>query len=629
MCGIAGIVSLDGAPASSAVIRKMTRLLAHRGPDGEGVYTDGPVALGHRRLAIIDLSPLARQPMMSSDERMVITYNGEVYNFPQLRVQLEAAGYSFRSSTDTEVVLAALCLWGVEAIERFNGMFALGVWDREHKRVILARDRYGIKPLYYWHNGSLVLFASEIKAFMAHPCFSPALDEAALAEYFTFQNIFTDRTLFKGVRLLPPGSILELKIGNQQLPSPKKYWDFNFTEGDSPPSMAETAEELLRLFDQAVERQLVSDVEIGAYLSGGIDSCSITAVAARHFKELKTFCIGYDRFSLSGLELSYDERPKAELISYLYKTEHYEMVLKSGDMERCLPRLVWHLEDPRIGQSYPNFYASKLAGSFVKVVLAGAGGDELFGGYPWRYYRVMRSLSFEEFVELYYEYWQRLLDPEEFKAVFSPIWPKVKDVDTREIFRSVFVNPPSRIMSPQECVNLTLGFEAKTFLHGLLVVEDKLSMAHSLETRLPFLDNDLVEFAQRVPANYKLRDIEKIVRTNENEPAKRWRFVERTNDGKLVLRQALRRYAPEEIVSQPKQGFSAPDASWFKGESIEYVKRLVLNPHARIYEWFDFDSVQSLVQQHIEGKVNRRLFIWSLINLELWLRIFLDGQLPA
>lgn len=323
--------------------------------------------------------------------------------------------------------------------------------------------------------------------------------------------------------------------------------------------------------------------------------------------------------------MGFDEREKAEYMSYLFKTEHYEMVLKAGDMERVLPRLAWHLEEPRVGQSYPNYYAAQLAGKFVKVVLSGGGGDELFGGYPWRYYRAVVNDNFEAYVDKYYLYWQRLIPNKVIQQVFQPIWSDVKGVWTRDIFRDVFQRHAPQLTRPEDYINHSLYFEIKTFLHGLLVVEDKLSMAHSLETRVPFLDNDLVDFAMRLPVNLKLGNLGEVVRLNENEPgAKTAKYFDKTRDGKLLLRKAMQRYIPDEVTNREKQGFSAPDASWFKGESIDYVRRLLFNGEARIYEYLDRNTIQSLVNEHLDGKQNRRLLIWSLLNFEWWCRKFLD-----
>jgi len=628
MCGIAGLIQRDGQPVSPAVLQRMTDAVAHRGPDGEGHWIEGLVGLGHRRLAIIDLSPAGQQPMVSADHRYVLSYNGEIYNFRELKAELEALGYWFRSRCDSEVVLYALAAWGPDALLRFNGMFALALWDRRERKLLLARDRYGIKPLYYAEENGVFAFGSEQKAITASGAISNDLDPAALLEYLTFQNIFTDRTLLKSIRLLPAGHYAELSLGDARAPLRQhRYWDFDFREPSNPAPEAEYREELGRLFRQAVNRQLVSDVELGSYLSGGMDSGSITAVAASSFPYLKTFTCGFDLSSASGIELAFDERARAEAMSYHFKTEHYEMVLKAGDMERCLSRLAWHLEEPRVGQSYPNFYAAQLASKFVKVVLSGAGGDELFGGYPWRYYRAVVNSSFDDYADKYYLFWQRLVNNTEIKRILAPVWDEVSDIRTRDIFGDVFADR-RKPETPEDYVNHSLYFEAKTFLHGLLVVEDKLSMAHGLESRVPFLDNDLVDFAMACPVRLKLNNLSEVIRIDENEPGpKQARFFEKSRDGKQILRDVMSGFIPEDVATAEKQGFSAPDASWFKGDSIDFVKRTLMNSHARIYDYLDKQAVQDLVGEHLSGERNRRLLIWSLLNLEEVLRQ--DGQIET
>lgn len=624
MCGIAGIINLNQRPVSTVNLKKMTDAIIHRGPDGEGSFVDGAVGLGHRRLAIIDLSPAGHQPMITPDGRYVLSYNGEVYNYQELRLELEASGYQFHSQTDSEVVLYAYAHWGEKCLDRFNGMFAFAVWDKLKKELFLARDRYGIKPLYYTNVNGEFLFGSEVKALVAHPSFNVSMNPAGLVEYFTFQNFFTDNTLFEGVNLLSAGCHLKINLDKRSVGSPVRYWDYCFSTPEEKISDHEYLEELDRLFKQAVNRQLVGDVEIGAYLSGGMDSGSITALAAKQLPNMTSFTCGFDLNSASGIELGFDERAAAEHMSYMFKTEHYEMVLKAGDMERVMPRLAWHLEEPRVGQSYPNFYAAQLASKFTKVVLSGAGGDELFGGYPWRYYRAVVNDDFEHYIDKYYAYWQRLIPNSVQKKVFAPISNKIEHVWTRDIFKNVFNKHSERLTDPEDYVNHSLYFEAKTFMHGLLVVEDKLSMAHSLETRLPFLDNDLVDFAMKVPVRHKLGKLSEVVKLNENEPgSKTAKYFQKTRDGKLLLRKMMERHIPKEVVEREKQGFSAPDGSWFKGESIDYVRRKLFNPKAMIYDYMDRDTVQGLVSEHLNGNENRRLLIWSLLNVENWCEQYL------
>jgi asparagine synthase (glutamine-hydrolysing) len=604
MCGIVGIFNFSQQPVAHSQIKAMTDVIAHRGPDGEGQYIDGFVGLGHRRLAIIDLSPAGHQPMQTVGGRFTITYNGEIYNFKELRVQLEALGYKFHSNTDTEVVLNAFAEWGQKCVGKFNGMFAFAVWDKKEKQLFLARDRYGIKPLYYCLTDQHVIFASEIKAIVASNLYQSALDKEGLVEYLTFQNFFTDKTLFRNVKMLMPGHYAFVKENGKF--EKTQYWDFNFC-GSLKISESEAIEETDRLFKQAVQRQLVSDVHINAYLSGGIDSGAISMVASQFVPHMKTFTIGFDLSSASGLELSFDERAKAEHISYLAKTEHYEMVLKAGDMERCMDKYVWHLEEPRVGQSYPNYYAAKLASKFGKVVLSGAGGDEFFGGYPWRYFYADSPISFDHFIDQYYLKWQRLIPNSLLKDLLAPIWEDVKHVWTRDIFADVFKNIKKDKLSPDECINYSLYLEAKTFLHGLLVVEDKLSMAHGLETRVPFLDNDLVDFAMKIPIGMKITN--QTGEADENDLlSKKQVYAE----GKTILRKALSKYLDKQVTENKKQGFSSPDASWFRGESIEFVRKEFVN----IPKIFGFDVAKGIFDEHASGVKNNRLAVWSLLYLK-------------
>jgi len=623
MCGIVGVYNVLDAPVEAGLLKQMTDVMAHRGPDGTGYYIDGPIGFGHRRLAIIDLSAAGHQPMANETGTIIITYNGEVYNFQKLRVELEAQGHRFHSQTDTEVIVHAYEEWGARCVDHFNGMFAFAIWDQPRQHLFLARDRYGIKPLYWYCSNGVFIFASEIKAILKHPHVPRAVCYPALNEYFTFQNIFSDLTLFAGIRLLPPGCTLTLDRAHPDSPVIRRYWDYTFSDEYRNLSEDACAERVYHLFTQAVTRQLISDVPVGAYLSGGMDSGSITAIAGRYLPRLTTFTGGFDLTSASGMELAFDERANAEFLANQFKTEHYEVVMHAGDMEWVLPQLIWHLEDLRVGQCYPNYYVARLASKFVKVVLSGAGGDELFGGYPWRYYRGLNSGSPQEYFQRYYQFWQRLVADEDKPGLFNAETNRQVDQhSTFDVFRSVFDGWIGPLQNNADYINASLYLELKTFLHGLLVVEDKLSMAHSLETRVPFLDDDLVQFALHMPVQYKLRNLEGLIRIDENQAGKRHLYAQQSNDGKAVLRQAMRRLIPSEITERTKQGFSAPDASWFRGESIDYINHLLRPPKARIYEFFQPTYVAHILDQHCSGQVNRRLLVWSLLSFEWWLRVF-------
>jgi asparagine synthase (glutamine-hydrolysing) len=620
MCGIAGLVDLRGREVRKESIKKMTDAIKHRGPDGEGQWVHQNVGLGHRRLAIIDLTVAASQPLVSQDERYVLTYNGEIYNYQQIRRELENLGVRFYSESDSEVLLNALIHWKEKALIKFNGMFAFAMFDKMTSEIFLGRDRYGIKPIYYSLQDGYFSFGSEQKAITSQKNFNSKLDKEALIEYMTFQNIFTDKTLEKDIKLLPAGHYLKLDTRGARDYSIIQYWDFHYSESQSTKSENEYVEELDRLFQQAVKRMHVSDVEIGSYLSGGIDSGSISAVAASMNPNLKTFTVGFDLSSASGIELGFDERDKAEAMSAQLKTEHYETVLKAGDMEKSLKSLVWHLEEPRVGQSYPNLFAAKLASKWVKVVLSGTGGDELFGGYPWRYFLSSDSNNFKEYVDGYYAYWQRLVDNKTLQRLTAPIAGEVSDVWTRDIFENVFKNHSNELKTPADFVNHSLYFESKTFLHSLFVVEDKLSMAFGLEARVPFMDNDLVDFAMQLPVNLKVKNLDQKERLNENDPGnKKNTYFNKTSDGKYLLRKTMRRHVSPEVSERPKQGFSSPDASWFRGDSIEFVKKTLCQPRNPLYELLEYGEVQKKLQLHFDGKENKRLLIWSLLYLSTYI----------
>ena len=534
MCGLAGVFHNDGGRADRRVVAAMRDALAHRGPDGRGIFVDGPIGFGHRRLAIIDLSRAAAQPMHSPSGRTVTIFNGEIYNFRELRRELERHGWPFRTRSDTEVLLAGDEIWGIrELARRLDGMAAFALWDTERRQLHLVRDRFGVKPLYLWRGSGTLAFASEIKAFLAHPDFRTRVEPAALSEYFTFQNVFRTHTLFAGVEQLPPATILTVDAAGEQSYT---YWDYDFSQAE-PMDGDAAVERLESLLREAVERQLVSDVPVGAYLSGGMDSGAIVALASRHIPRLQTFTAGFELSRVDGIEAAFDERQAAEQMAYACRTEHYEQVMNAGDIRWSLPRVVWHLEDLRLGMSYPNWYIARLASKFVKVCLSGAGGDELFGGYPWRYYRVFRSLDRDHFLENYYGFWQRLTTAEDRKVLF-----RSDPVDEAEMFRSfsdVFRNAPGLSFdSPADHIQAALYFECRTFLSGLLLVGDKLSMASGLEERFPFLDNALVDFAMRVPVSNKLSDLDHMLDMDEDEVRKKLKAQESFSGGKSCLRQA-------------------------------------------------------------------------------------------
>jgi asparagine synthase (glutamine-hydrolysing) len=625
MCGIAGLRQFDGNAADPWVMRRMRDMLAHRGPDGNGLFSKGPVAFGHTRLAIIDLSRAALQPMHSPCGRWTLIYNGEIYNFRALRSELERDGWQFRTRSDTEVLLAGAALWGLDRLMlRIDGMAALALWDGLEQHLHLARDRHGAKPLYLWRHGAHLAFASEIKAFLAHPLFRVSVNPDALKEYFTFQNLFRDHTLFAGVEQLPAATILT--IDDEGREHRRQYWRHYF-RADSRIDQVQAVTTLKGLMVDAVKHQLVSDVPLGAYLSGGMDSGTLVALAASDLPRLQTFTAGFELSRVTGPEASFDERRFAELVAYTFGTEHFEQVIKAGDIRWSLPRVVWHLEDLRLGMSYPNYYIARLASRFVKVCLSGAGGDEMFAGYPWRYYRVFRSLDRTEYLSNYYGFWQRLTSVQDRAMLFGS---DANDPDEMfDVFTSVFDEQDALCFeSPEDQINAALHFECKTFLRGLLLVGDKLAMAHGLEERFPFLDNALVDFAMTLPVRLKLADFEQMLTVDEDQVRKKIAAQSQFSGGKSCLRQAMEHVLPAEIMLRPKQGFSAPDASWYRDENAAFVREKLLEGDLACAEWLNPDFVRRSVDDHLEGRSNNRLLIWSFLSFEQWCQTFLGGDRP-
>ncbi len=587
MCGIAGICSpqaaLDGAEVR---LGDMLGSIVHRGPDAGGVAVGGTVALGARRLAIIDLTG-GDQPIYNEDESVCLVYNGEIYNSPGLRDRLVSAGHRFGTRTDSETIVHLYEERGPQLVEELNGMFAFALWDEPRQRLFVARDRLGVKPLYYVWDGTTLAFASEVRALVAGGFVQPELDPDAFVELLTFQNIISFQSLFRGVELLPPATTLMLDASGLML---DRYWD---PEPRLESGLdVETLRERIRVtFDGAVERHLLSDVELASYLSSGLDSSAVTASAARTLPRLTTFTTGFDVTGAVGMEAGFDEREEAAALAHTLGTHHHELLLDAHDLEMVLPRVVLHLEEPRMNFSYPNYLTAGFASRWVKVVLSSVGGDELFGGYPWRY----ELADAPDFVERYYAAWSRLLTRDELGA---GLVGNGVDLDRpRSLYDGLMATTEG--LPPLERM---LYYELKTYLHGLLLVEDKLSMAHSLESRVPFLDKELVELALTIPGPLKL------------------------NGGvsKGLFREAMRGRLPEPVLARGKTGFVPPQGTWFK--QTPYLETVLLSEQARSRSLYRPGFIERLIDEHRAGARDRRLVLWTLLCLEWWHRVFIDGE---
>jgi len=625
MCGIAGIVRADGAPAQSELLRAMTTAIAHRGPDGAGFFSDRPVGLGHRRLAIIDLVT-GDQPMSGVDGRTVLVFNGEIYNFRELRRELEAHGATFRSTSDTEVILHAYETWGVECVSRLRGMFAFALWDKARRRLLLARDRVGIKPLVYAWDGHRLLFASEIKALLEDPLLARDLDWEALRDFLTLHYIPGPRTIFRSVRKLPPASylVLDLDRGEACEPEIHRYWDLHFSEGPGR-SEAEWIEGLRWHLSDAVRSHLVSDVPIGAFLSGGVDSSTVVALMAQASEgRVRTFSIGFD-------DNDFDELQHAREVARRYDTQHFEYIVKPNALD-TLPTLAWQFDEPFADSSaLPTYFVSKITREHVTVALSGDGGDENFVGYT----RYARAQRLHERIDAFpgvlirplLRWASRLMPPGARGQGYldllgaQPVdrYFKMVAYQRSETLRGLLSAEAREHVEPMVTPALfrRLAAEGRTrdyastlqyvdihcyLPEDILTKVDRTSMAVSLETRVPLLDHVLMEYVATIPTSLKLRE----------------------GVGKVILKQTMAADLPEVIVGRRKMGFELPIGSWFRQELTDYVRDILEGARTRRRGLVDARAVSALLDEHQHGGRDRSSQIWALISLEEWARRWLD-----
>ena len=637
MCGINGIALSTGSgrKVDAGVLERMRDSITHRGPDGVGLMIDGAVGLGHRRLSIVDVAA-GQQPMTNEDGTLHITFNGEIYNHAELRPQLEARGHIYSTRSDTETILHLYEEYGARSVEHLRGMFAYAIWDQTRRELFIARDRLGIKPLYYAHttDGSLY-FASEIKALLEARAVKPELNFGALPDYLANHAPSGEETLFRGVRRLLPGHTLVWRAGGEV--KIERYWDITFdgeTQENNHRSDEDYIAEWTELFRDAVRSHLMADVPLGMFLSGGIDSSAIAAVMSQMVSDpVKTFSVAFKEREANELEY-------ARLVARKFKTDHHEVIVSPEDFFSALPGLVWHEDEPIAHpSSVALYFVSKLAARHVKVVLTGEGSDESLGGYE-RYYKTIMNLSIggryqrltnervrrvvrsriEAFAphskarqKLSRTFLYRTPDIENLYfdnfAVFTRamqeglLAPATKEraraLDPYLIIRAFFESAHAPTL-----LDRMLYADLKTYLHELLMKQDQMSMAASLESRVPFLDHKLIEFSARLPVRMKIR---------------------RGRTTKYVLRRSMKGLLPEEILTRPKMGFPVPVGAWFRGAYRSIVDEYVLGERARERGIFDEQFVRRLVNGHQAGeKHDERL--WALVNFEIWMRRFIDGE---
>jgi asparagine synthase (glutamine-hydrolysing) len=622
MCGIAGFNWRD-----ERLIQIVSDTLSHRGPDQWGSYCDDAISLGHRRLSIIDLSEHGRQPISNEDRTIWITYNGEIYNFQELRGRLEDKGHVFKSDTDTEVIVHAYEEYGRECVHRLNGMFAFALWDRRRRELLLARDRLGVKPLYYYHRGGKLVFASEIKAILQVREVEREINQQAVYHYTGYEFVPAPDTIFRHIYKLPPGHYLLYKDGKASL---TRYWDLRFRSEPHTPAYFE--ENLRELLTDSVRKRLISDVPLGVFLSGGLDSSAVVALMSRCGVEpIQTFSLGYEDASFSELEY-------ARVVAQHFKTQHRELII-----ERLTPELIeqaiWHLDEPMTDLSTIPFYLiCQKAREYVTVCLSGEGGDEVLVGYDrfkaskaHAYYSILpewvrrqvispivqalpdrpqkKGLSnvLKRFIqggllpeEGGHMRWQYFGTPEHDQELFS------------ESIRSrICMNPFAPLSDQAQRCNSAERLDREIYVDlkftmpdSVLMKVDKMSMAHGLEVRVPFLDYRFVEFCAGIPAALKLNG---------------WTT-------KAIFRSAMGGQLPEKILRRRKQGYSFPVKNWLRGEFRDYMRE-TLTSSSLIKESFKLHHIQQLIQAHERFQANHNHILWALLTLAVWHRLFIENSL--
>jgi asparagine synthase (glutamine-hydrolysing) len=614
----------------------MKRVIAHRGPDDEGFYFSSPnggmgAALGHRRLAIIDLDT-GHQPMTNEDGSLWIAYNGEIYNHQEIRRDLQSRGHVYKTRSDTETVLHAYEEYGERCVEKFRGMFAFAIWDDRNKRLFAARDRVGIKPFYYALRNGTLIFASEMKSILQSGLIEPKVNQLALPEFFTFGQTVDDATLFEGIRKLMPGHALSYAEQNLQT---RRYWDWQFEEHCGYQSESFYVNRFAELIEDSVRRHLMSDVPVGLFLSGGLDSSLIAALMARlHSEPIHTFTVGFER-------RYYSEFDYARTVADHIGAQRHEALITGKQFTDAIPKLIWHEDEPLKGvASVALYFISRLASEHVKVVLTGEGSDELFAGYNDRYWGSLLNRRIAQFGGHFLPKAMRkhlvrkllwklplplslkkkvshtiLYLPASIEGIF---FDNFHSVFTREMQQQLLIHKGAQdVPEADPYANAMALFNhsnAKNFLHRmlytdvnmdlaeLLMKQDQMSMAASVESRVPFLDSEVVEFAGTIPPHLRLQG----------------------RVGKLLVKKVAEQYLPLDIVHRPKMGFPVPFNTWMKDGSVGMVKEIVLDKRTTDRGYFNTAYIEQLFRSHRSEQRDYQNQIWMLLNFELWHRIFID-----
>jgi asparagine synthase (glutamine-hydrolysing) len=626
MCGIAGIISLSGGDLERQV-EPLISAVAHRGPDDAGTWTDGVCALGHRRLAIIDLSPAGHQPLSTEHRKSWITFNGEIYNFEDLRRRLEGLGHHFRTRTDTEVIVAAYEQWGTDCVSQLRGMFAFAIWDTQRRRLLLARDRVGKKPLFYYQSEDRFVFASELQAVLADAAVPRETDFPSIDAYLTFGYVPAPRTAFKGIAKLAPAHWMTLDVTDNHLDAHvERYWSLAH-QPKLAINEADAGAELREKMAESVRLRMISDVPLGAFLSGGIDSSIVVGLmAAISDKPVKTFSIGFE-------DQAFNELEHARRIAQLWSTDHHEFVVKPNALD-VLPRLVRHYGEPYADSSaIPTFYVAQMTREHVTVALNGDGGDESFAGYEryfanrlaqrvqavpgaawtgktlgrllpdsidpkneWRRARRFLRVASQPMAERY-GHWVGFFDESAKERLYRPEFMSQLNGNRMSNWLSSLFDQVDGL----DPIDAAMSVDIESYLpFDLLVKVDITSMANSLEARSPFLDHEVMEFAARLPVNMKLKG----------------------RESKYLLKRVFSDLLPKENVSRRKMGFGVPIGKWFRGPLRDLLCDSLLSSSATSRGYFKSEELSSLVTDHLNLKADHSFQLWNLLMLELWHREF-------
>ncbi|MBI5065424.1 asparagine synthase (glutamine-hydrolyzing) [Candidatus Woesearchaeota archaeon] len=614
MCGISGLWEFNGG-VDKIILQKMNKVQEHRGPDSEGFMISNKVGLGHRRLSIIDLSPKGKQPMTNENNSIWIVFNGEIYNFQVLREELEKKGHRFRSNTDTEVIVHGYEEWGFSVVEKLRGMFAFAIYDSEKKLVFLARDRVGKKPLWYYKDDKRLVFASELKALLQHPEVPRKINQEAVSYYLSLGYIPHPISIFENICKVEPAQIV---VVNKKEIKKKKYWEYSFKP--TTKSFDQLKEELRKVMEESVKLRMISDVPLGAFLSGGIDSSIIVALMSKFSDKVKTFSIGFE-------EQDYNELPDARLIAEKYKTEHNEFIVKP-DAIKLLPKLAYYYNEPYSDSSaIPSYYLSQMTRKHVTVVLNGDGGDENFAGYD-RYMiaEFYKKLYFKKILKKFSRFIPEFSNKHPLKKLkralqIADLSDEEKYYDFMRTFSrqdkvALMLNQKSAELPVQdlifreaknekEFVNFAMRSDINYYLpDDLLVKIDIATMANSLEARSPFLDQEIMNLTMQIPWNYKLNNFNK----------------------KHILKETFNDLLPQQTLQKKKQGFGVPLPHWFRNELKNFTYDVINSNEFKNRHLLNIDECNKIFEQHTSGRQDNSFKLWNLLCLEQWYRIYVDGE---